>query len=174
MQRTGDSQKMIAAHGVPMSDERLPIEALDWRKTAAVEGRILVHAEDEVSGRCYLLVEGIDARVHLIDYTPDIQDARRQGGLGANAYIRLRRVFRNGGLRIECADLGDSEAMLQGSEVLRKTASRLIDRGILPSEDGWGGWLGRYQKALLKAAMELEYSRPSSIRDRTRDRSPNR
>jgi hypothetical protein len=171
MQRTGDRQKMIAAHGALTSDERLPIEVLDWRKTAAVEGRILVHAEDENSGRGYLILEGTDARVHLVDYTDDLQDARRHGRLGVNVYARLSRVLGNKGPRIECTDLGDSEALLQNSAILQKTARRMINRGILPTEDGWGGWLGRYQKALVRAARELEYDRPPSNQNRTRDRS---
>ena len=32
MQRTIDRQKTLAAHGVLMSDERLPIEVLNWRQ----------------------------------------------------------------------------------------------------------------------------------------------
>jgi type IV secretory pathway VirD2 relaxase len=46
MQRAGDRQKLLAAHGVMVSDERLPIEVLDLGKTDSVEGRILVHGED--------------------------------------------------------------------------------------------------------------------------------
>jgi hypothetical protein len=43
MQRTSDHQKMLATHGVLMSDERLPITVMDWGRTDFVEGRILVH-----------------------------------------------------------------------------------------------------------------------------------
>jgi type IV secretory pathway VirD2 relaxase len=50
MQRTSDRQKMLAAHGVLMSDERLPIDMLDRRRMTSVEGRVLVHGEDEASG----------------------------------------------------------------------------------------------------------------------------
>jgi len=35
MQRTIDHQKTLAAHGVLMSDERLPVSVLDWRETNA-------------------------------------------------------------------------------------------------------------------------------------------
>jgi type IV secretory pathway VirD2 relaxase len=51
MQRSADRQRTLAAHGVPVSDPRLPIEVLDIRKFTAVEGRILVHGQDEQSGR---------------------------------------------------------------------------------------------------------------------------
>jgi hypothetical protein len=51
MQRAGDRQNVLAAHGVVVSDERLPIEVLDLQKTSSVEGQVLVHGEDEQSGR---------------------------------------------------------------------------------------------------------------------------
>jgi hypothetical protein len=53
MQQAVDRQRILAAHGVPISDQRLPIQMLDMRKLTAVEGRILVHGEDEQSGRRY-------------------------------------------------------------------------------------------------------------------------
>jgi len=43
-----------------MSDERLPVTVLNWRETNAIEGRILVHGQDEASGRNYLMLEGTD------------------------------------------------------------------------------------------------------------------
>ena len=49
MQRLGDRQKMLAAHGVPLSDKRLPIAPLEWRDITTVEGRVLVHGEEEDS-----------------------------------------------------------------------------------------------------------------------------
>jgi hypothetical protein len=33
-----------------MSDERLPIEVLDLRRVTSVEGRVLVHGQDEQTG----------------------------------------------------------------------------------------------------------------------------
>jgi type IV secretory pathway VirD2 relaxase len=80
MQRVNDRQKTLAAHSVAMSDERLPIEILDMRQLAAVEGRILVHGQDEQSGQNYLMVEGTDAKVHFIYYTPEMEEARSTGG----------------------------------------------------------------------------------------------
>ena len=56
-------------------------------------------------------------------------------------------------------ELGDSEAILRNKRYLRETVQRLIRRGIVPQEDGWNGWLGRYQKALREAAMTLERQR---------------
>jgi hypothetical protein len=66
MQRIADRQKTLAAYGVPISDDRLPIEVLDMRKFTTVEGRILVHGQDGHSGRNYLMLEGTDAKIHFI------------------------------------------------------------------------------------------------------------
>ena len=70
MQRVNDHQRTIAAHGALLSDERLPFVRLDLRTMKSVEGRVLVHGEEESGaniGGSYLLLEGTDARV---DYVP--------------------------------------------------------------------------------------------------------
>ncbi len=81
MQRTSDRQRTLAAHGVLMSDERLPIEVLDLRQITSVEGRVLVHGQDEQTGRNYLMLEGTDAKVHFIQYAPEMEEARSRGEL---------------------------------------------------------------------------------------------
>ena len=174
MQRAGDRQRALAAHGVVVSDERLPIEVLDFTKTDSVEGRILVHGEDEQSGRSYLMLEGTDARVHFIHYTTEVEQARARGELWPNSFARFRRIFIDREPALEVEDLGDSEAIINTRGRLEATARALIKRGILPTEDGWGGWLGRYQSALRRAAMELEYPLAAPDRDRARDRSRDR
>jgi hypothetical protein len=59
MQRSADRQKMLAAHGVLMSDERLPLAVLDIRRLTTLEGRILVHGEEDTgghAGRSYFML----------------------------------------------------------------------------------------------------------------------
>lgn len=174
MQRAGDRQKVLAAHGVLVSDERLPIEALDLRQLTSVAGRVLVHGEDEQSGHRYMMLEGVDARVHFIEYTREMEEARARGELRTNSFVRLRRILGDEQSALEVEDLGDSEALLKNRRYFQSQARELLKRGILPSEDGWGGWLGRYQAALKQAATELEY--PDQVRgqDRTRDLSRGR
>jgi type IV secretory pathway VirD2 relaxase len=171
LQRSGDRQKTLAAHGALMSDERLPLEVLDIRRLTVLEGRILVHGEEESSGRSYLMLEGTDARIHHVSYTPEMQAARSRGRLRTNSFVRLRKVFTDGRPAVEIDEMGDSEAILRNKGHLRETAQRLIRRGIIPQEDGWNGWLGRYQKALSDNATALEYERPvkETRRDRNRD-----
>jgi len=146
MQQSADRQRMLAAHGVLMSDERLPIGVLDLRRLSTLEGRILVHGEEEAgrrSGRNYLLLEGTDARVYHIHYTPEMEDARSRGELRTNAFVRLRKQFVDGHPSLEIDELGDSESILRNREHLKETAQKLIRRGVVPQEDGWNGWLGR-------------------------------
>ncbi len=171
MQRAGDRQRVLAAHGVVVSDERLPIEMLDLGKMDSVEGRILVHGEDEQSGQSYLILEGTDARVHFIYHTAEVQEARARGELKPNSFARFSRVFVDGEPALSVEDFGDSEAIVNTRGRLEATARALIKRGILPTEDGWGGWLGRYQSALRRAVRELEYSHTAPDRERVRDRS---
>lgn len=159
MQRSADRQKTLAAHGVPMSDERLQLVALDFRQLTILEGRILVHGEEETgrdAGRPYLMLEATNGRIHYVCYTREMEKARSRGGLRANSFIRLRKVFSEGHALLEIDDLGDSESVLRDKGHLRDTAQRLTRRGIVPGDDGWNGWLGRYQKALRDASMTLE------------------
>lgn len=174
MQRIGDRHKVLAEHGVLLSDERLPMEALNLRQFTLMEGRVLVHGEDEQSGCHYLMLEGVDARVHFIEYTREMEEARGQGKLRTNSFVRLRRILPDCESTLEIEDLGDSEVLLKNRHYLRNEAQQLLNRGVVPNEDGWGGWLGSYQSALKRAAMELEYPARARDHDRNRDRSRDR
>jgi hypothetical protein len=172
MQRTADHQKTLAAHGALMSDQRLPLSVLDFRELTTVEGRILVHGEEESSGRVYLMLEGTDARVHYIYYTPEMDAARNRGGLRTNSFVRLRKLSNESRPVLEIDDLGDAQSILHNKLHLRETAQRLIRRGIVPQDRGWDGWLGRYQKALAKtaAALERQGCTKEAERHKNRDR----
>ncbi len=177
MQRSADRQRMLAAHGVLMSDERLPLVVLDLRGLTTLEGRILVHGEEDTgrrAGRSYLMLEGTDGRVHYIYYTPEMEAARGRGGLRTNSFVRLRKLFSEGRLALKVDELGDSESVLRNKRYLKETVQRLIRRGIVPQEDGWNGWLGRYQKALADAAAGLEEQRRTKDPEREERRDHGR
>ena len=177
MQRACDRQKTLAAHGVPLSDERLPIEMLDMRQLTAVEGRILVHGQDEQSGRNYLILEGTDAKVHFVYYAPEMEEARSRGGLGTNHFVQLRKLFLAGRPTLDIRDLGDAEKLLNNRRLLEENVRALLERGAIPTEDGWGGWLGKYQAALASTAKEIVHNRerlPAPSPERRRDRSRGR
>ena len=172
MQRTADRHKTLSAHGVLMSDKRLPIEVLDPARMTSVEGRVLVHGQDEQTGRSYLMLEGTDAKVYFVNYTPEMEEARSRGDLRTNAFLRLRRLPVAGVLTLDVNDLGDAEMLLNNPRHLDVAAQRLLKRGIMPTEDGWGGWLGRYQAALLNTCREMEVRKElDGVRVRQRDRN---
>jgi type IV secretory pathway VirD2 relaxase len=148
LQRTVDRQKMLAAHGALLSDPRLPFEITNIRNLRAVDGRVLLHAEEEASGRRYLLLEGTDAKVHLIYHTQEIEDARRAGKLAVNNFVRLEKRFADGIPHIETFDYGDADALLKNRGLMNKQALTLLRQGITLDKDLWGGWLGQYHKAL--------------------------
>ena len=165
MQKLADRQKTLSAGGVLRSDERLPIVPLDHRAMDRVEGRILVHGEEE-NGRSYMMLEATDAKVYTIYHTRQMQEMRKVGGLRVNTFIRLRRVFADGRPRTELEELGSSNSILENKDYLKETAQQLALKGIAPVNERWGGWLGRYQQALTRAAEDLRAERESHSRSR--------
>jgi hypothetical protein len=57
MQQIADRQKMLARHGALMSDPRLLMQVTDLRKLKVLERRVLLHGEDEQTGRPYMFVK---------------------------------------------------------------------------------------------------------------------
>lgn len=167
MQRTGDRQKMLASHGALLSDERLPLVVMDMRKLRVVEGRVLGHGEEELghgAGRHYLLLEGTDAKVHLIYYTPGMEEARSRGNLCSNSFVRLRKQFVNGRPALEVEDFGDAERIIRNHQHLRDRANSHLRPATLSHAETWGGWLGRYHAAITDGAItfaERRTDRPS-------------
>jgi hypothetical protein len=177
MQRTSDRQRTLAAHGVLMSDERLPMEVFDPQQIASVEGRVLIHGQDEQSGRNYLILEGTDAKAYFINYNREMEDARSRGQLRTNSFVRLRKLPLDSSPTLAVADLGDAENILTNSRHLGEKARELLKRGIMPAEDGWGGWLGKYQASLRKTASEIAERKErnlASTGEKRRDRSVGR
>jgi len=156
MQRTTDRQRTLAAHGALMSDERLRIEVLDLRQLTSVEGRVLVHGQDEQTGRGYLMLEGTDAKVHFIQFTPGMEQARSRGELKTNSFARIRKLSAGECETLDVTDLGDAERLLLDTRHFIEIARELLKRAIIPTEDGWGGWLGRYQAGVCRAIREID------------------
>jgi len=97
--------------------------------------------------------------------TPEMEELRSQRGLQTNSFIRLRKFDQV----VEIMDMGASEAILTNKAHLRETAREMIRRGVYPQDGGWNGWLGRYQKALVDTAFELEQEKAKE-RERRRNR----
>jgi type IV secretory pathway VirD2 relaxase len=152
MKRGRDRQKTLRDHGAAISDDRLPFVTVDFRQMKMIQGRVLVHGEDE-SGRAYLLIEGTDAQVHHLPYAPEIQDARHRGQLRVNSFVRIQRLSVEGRPVLEVEDLGDAEALLKKRSYFVAEAPRIA--GQRQSAKVWGGWLGRYNQALAAVSAAL-------------------
>jgi len=148
LQQSGDRQKMLAAHGALVSDKRLPLQVTTLRQLQSVAGRVLLHTEDEQTGKRYMLVEGTDGKVHLIYHTDAIEKARKHGTLAVDNFVRIEKRFVKKKPALHVDDLGDANALLQNSSYFNKEAEILIRRGIHDVQPVWGGWLGQYQTKL--------------------------
>jgi len=154
MQRVRDRQRTLADHGAPVSDPQLPMEAINWQETPSIEGRILVHGQDEQSGKSYLMLEATSAKVLYIPYTREMEEARSRGGLKINSFTRLLRTCLDEEPVTAIQDLGGAENFLKNRRLLRERIQAMRSNCVGPAVEGWAGWLGRYQKA-----VSTEYER---------------
>src|ERR1700687_1580899 len=148
LQQSGDRQKMLAAHGALVSDKRLPLQVTTLRQLQSVAGRVLLHSEDEQTGKRYMLGEGTDAKVHLIYHMSAIEQARSEGKLAVGTFIRVEKRFAKKKPVLRVDDMGDAVALLQNSSYFQKEAELLLRKGIHDVQPVWGGWLGQYQAKL--------------------------
>ena len=148
-QTSNDHQRTLVAHGVLISDPRLPFKVTDLRDVRELSGRVLVHGEEEMTGRAYMLLEGTDASVHYILHDAQLQAARHQGKLRPGSFISLRRHGARSRLSIQ--DFGDAEALFSDKPKLDAVARSHPDTGV--STD-WGGWLGRFHATIVDAQRD--------------------
>ena len=150
MQRTNDRQRVLASHGALLSDERLPLEVTGFRELNHLEGRVVAHGQEEGTDRAYLMVEGVDGKVHLLYQNEEIQNARRQGRLRVNSFARIEKRFSEGRPLLHVEDLGDASELLKNNAYFGNAALKLIQHGVTEVERTWSGWLGEYQDAIEK------------------------
>jgi type IV secretory pathway VirD2 relaxase len=165
LQQSGDRQKTLSAHGALLSDKRLQLHVTTLRQLQRVEGRVLLHTEDEQTGKRYMLVECTDAKVHLIYHTSAIEQARSEGKLAVGSFIRIEKRFANKRPTLHVDDFGDANALLQNSSHFRNEADLLLRRGVREVRPTWGGWLGQYQTKL-----ETELRSPDRLKRRNSGR----
>lgn len=156
MQTATDRQRVLARHSTMLSDSRLPIRVTDARKLEEpLEGRVLGHVEDERTQRAYMILEGTDHHVHFIWHTTEIESARRQRKLAPDSFVRINPHSANGKTFLAIADLGLAEQILNDAHHIQNRAQVLTKRGIVPDENGWAGWVGRYDARLTHAAQQI-------------------
>jgi hypothetical protein len=163
LQQSGDRQKMLVAHGALVSDKRLPLQVTTLRQLQCVAGRVLLHTEDEQTGKRYMLIEGTDAKVHLIYHTDAIEEARKHGQLAVDNFVRIEKRFAKKKSVLHVNDMGDAKALLQNSSYFLKEAALLLRKGVHNVQPIWGGWLGQYQ---AKLQSELHQPDRRNLRER--------
>lgn len=158
MQQVTDRQRTLAAHRALVSDERLPLVVTEPREIRQLEGRVLGHGEDESGrnfGKHYMLLEGVDAKIHLIFHTPEMQEARSRGHLSPNSFIKLQKRFENGRPLLDLESLGDSGELLKNKGYFRRKARLGLRSRDAITDESLSGWLGGYRDALMAARRAL-------------------
>jgi hypothetical protein len=96
---------------------------------------------------------------------------RADGSLRPNSFLRLRKLVENGKPILSVQDFGDSQKMLKNYAFLGESARGFLRRGMMPTEDGWGGW--RYQATLAGVARESSHNKEAQlVKSRGRGRDP--
>jgi hypothetical protein len=156
MQSATDRQRTLTRYSTMLSDLRLPVRLTDPKQlNEPLEGRILGHVEDERTGRAYMILEGTDHNVHFIWHTVEIESARHQRKLASDSFVRIDPHRTNDKTVLHITDLGSSEQLLNNAQQIRNRAQLLVKRGIVPGENGWAGWLGRYDARLTRTVQEI-------------------
>ena len=125
----------------------------------SLEGRVLWHREDEATGRVYMILEGTDQKVHFIYHTREVETARQRGKMKPNAFVQFIRRSIGGNTDLKVDDLGDSERLLSDQRHMRKAVQEIQKRRMITADNGWGGWLGKYERTLVETADLIETER---------------
>jgi hypothetical protein len=91
MKKATDRQKMLAAHASAISNPHLPIQYTPPDEIRELEGRVVGHAVDDVTGVAHMILEGNDQKIHLIPHNKPIELARHAGRLAPRTEVRLQR-----------------------------------------------------------------------------------
>jgi type IV secretory pathway VirD2 relaxase len=170
LQRTNDRQKMLARHAALVPDERLPLQVTPVPGISVLEGRVLGHGHEEGADCPYLLLEGVDERIHLLRQSPEIMEARRNGKFRVNSFVRIQKYAAGARPFVSVQDLGNSWKLLQNDAYFRHAATRLIRNGVQHVDCCWGGWLGSYQKRLSTEVIAIRDHEHLHQRERSRGR----
>lgn len=158
--QTTDPPNLPALDREFFSDQRLTVQQTDMRFVHRVSGRLVGTGFDEQNPKPYILVESADGRVHWIHQSPEAMKARA-AGLKIGNFIELTStpfVADDGvaRVRVKFRSLGNAHSLLGDKMFLAQEVQRTLEAtGTLPTEQGFGGWLGDYQRALCRTAEEF-------------------
>ncbi len=89
MKQSTDHQKMLARCAALVSDPRLPMQFTPPSRIHHLEGRVLGHILDDATGKVQMLLEGTDAKVHIIPHDDAISAARNRAVLQPGSFVEL-------------------------------------------------------------------------------------
>lgn len=154
-QKVQDRLHTIQHYGIMSSDPRLPFVYADWREVRSIEGRVLVHGQDDARPVPYVLIESTEGKIVYLEHRNEIQAARAQGMLEPGAYIAMRVAFVDHKPHWIVEDYGDAEKALREAEFI----DGCLRRGVVPAPD-YGGWLGALRELLAEARYQREAGYP--------------
>jgi Protein of unknown function (DUF3363) len=151
VQMAGDRQKTLARQMALASDMNMPVVVEDWRNLTKLQGRVLGHGEEDVKGKHFMLIEGIDGKLHYLTHCRETEQLREQHELRANEFITFSRP--HGTLHIK--QQGHAEAILSSSAFLKTQPVPPAGQELRP------GWLGKYDAAIVLYRYDKEKEMPS-------------
>lgn len=156
-----DRQRSLAAQRETVSDPRLPLVTTDLRTVDRLQGRVLGSGLDEASSRAYILIEGVDAKIHYCNQDAAIERARRDGKLRPGAFIDIERVPHRGSdgqdrVKTVVRDLGPAVDVLRNERHMT-AAAILASKGHaeLPRPSGLAGWVGDFHRVRAERATAI-------------------
>jgi type IV secretory pathway VirD2 relaxase len=158
MQKIADRQRSLHAHRALLSDERLPLQYTDFKQLRSIEGRVLGHGQDEATAKTYLLLEGVEGKVHYLYHDSAIMAARQQKQMSPGSFVRIRKTFEQSGQRMQpritVTDYGDAEKVLTNKQYLDDAVRRRARASTAHPSTVYGGWLGRHEAAIAAHARQ--------------------
>jgi type IV secretory pathway VirD2 relaxase len=160
IQIAGDRQKMLARHMDVASAINLPVIAQQWKDLPPMSARVLGHGEEDATGKRYLLLEGLDGRIHYLPHRSETEAMRAKGELRRGEFVTIST--HNGHLQI--SQFGHAESVLKDPLLLARLQHIDTSTEVRP------GWLGRFDEAYRSAlAQKLSASRQNEIAVRLND-----
>jgi type IV secretory pathway VirD2 relaxase len=142
-----DRQRMIDKFGVTASDPATPVQITTWREIDSLEGRILVHGQEDNCDPAYFLIEDVNGIIRFMEHRLEIEQARAAGRLQPGSYVALRMKFVRRRPQWIVDDFGPAEEALKNPDFLAKC----ISRGVNPPAHHLGGWLGKFRDVVRDA-----------------------
>lgn len=162
VQKTQDRLKIMAEHGVLASDPHLPFRVLRPSQVEEIEGRVLVHGQDEYSGNNFTLLESVEGELVRLSQNREMAQARQRGELQPGHYLRMEKLEseeEGGRASYYVEDCGEAQELLRDPLFFRVHASRLAEK----VQHRFGGWLGE-----MRHQVNRENGRTERVSARSR------